>query len=410
MVNSQPSQWTSAQKNVVIASFLGWTLDAFDFFLMIFVLSDIVTEFHTTMEKMAMAITLTLAMRPVGALIFGRLADRFGRRPVLMIDIALYSALEFLSAFSPNITVLLILRALFGVAMGGEWGIGSALTIESVPEKARGWVSGLLQSGYSTGYLLASIVFGLFYQSIGWRGLFMMGVIPALLVLYIRRNVPESPMWHQARQQPKQAFHTVLMQHWKLALFTILLMTCFNFFSHGSQDLYPTFLEVQHKFDVHTVSMIAITYNIGAILGTITFGAFSESIGRRKAILTAALLSLIILPFWALSTTWIALIISAFLMQFFVQGAWGVIPVYLNELSPPDIRATFPGLMYQLGNFLASANATLQVFIAMQFSGNYSYALFIVEGLAALSIALLMLMVCRFSFVANRMQKINSVK
>jgi SHS family lactate transporter-like MFS transporter len=403
-MSTQSTQWTAAQKNVVIASFLGWTLDAFDFFLMIFVMADIVTEFHTTMEKTAMAITLTLAMRPVGALIFGRLADRYGRRPVLMIDIALYSLLEFLSAFSPNITVLLILRALFGVAMGGEWGIGSALTIESIPEKSRGWVSGLLQSGYSTGYLLASIVFGLFYQSIGWRGLFMLGVIPALLVLYIRRNVPESPMWHEAHQQPKQPFHLVLMQHWKLALFTILLMTAFNFFSHGSQDLYPTFLEVQHKFDVRTVSMIAITYNIGAILGTITFGTISESIGRRKAILTAALLSLLVLPFWALSTTWLALIVSAFFMQFLVQGAWGVIPVYLNELSPPDIRATFPGLMYQLGNFLASVNAPLQVLIAMYFAGHYSYALMMVEGSAAFLIAVLMLLSYRFAFVANRLK------
>jgi SHS family lactate transporter-like MFS transporter len=403
-MTSQSNQWTSAQKNVVIASFLGWTLDAFDFFIMIFVLSDIATEFNTSMEKMAMAITLTLATRPIGALIFGRLADRFGRRPILMLDIALYSSLEFLSAFSPNITVLLIIRALFGVAMGGEWGIGSALTIESIPEKSRGWVSGLLQSGYSTGYLLASVVFGLFYQSIGWRGLFMIGVIPALLVLYIRRNVPESPLWHEARHKPKSSFISTLKQNWKLALFTILLMTGFNFFSHGSQDLYPTFLQVQHKFDAHTVSMIAITYNIGAILGTIGFGTLSEYIGRRNAILTAVLISLLILPFWALSTTWLTLVIGAFFMQLVVQGAWGVIPVYLNELSPANIRATFPGLMYQLGNFLASINASLQVFIAMQFGGNYSYGLMIVEGGAALLIATLMLASYKFSFVRTELK------
>src|ERR1700688_2645055 len=189
------SGWTSDQKHVVAASFLGWTLDAFDFFLLVFVLKDIAAEFHTDIANVTVAILLTLAMRPVGAYLFGRAADRWGRRPTLMVDVLLYSFIEFASGFAPSLTVLLVLRAIFGIAMGGEWGVGASLTMESIPLHARGFVSGLLQSGYPTGYFLASIVYGVLFQYIGWRGMFMVGVIPALLVFYIRRSVPESPSW-----------------------------------------------------------------------------------------------------------------------------------------------------------------------------------------------------------------------
>src|SRR5580704_15193039 len=237
--------WTSEQKHVVAASFLGWTLDAFDFFLLVFVIKDIATEFGTQITNVTLAILLTLAMRPIGAYLFGRAADRWGRRPTLMVDVLLYSFIELASGFAPSLTVLLVLRAIFGIAMGGEWGVGASLTMESIPPQARGFVSGLLQSGYPTGYFLASIVYGLFFQYIGWRGMFMVGVIPALLVLYIRRKVPESPSW----QPMPGADNTlaVLRSHWGLALYAIALMTAFNFFSHGTQDLYPTFLQEQHK-------------------------------------------------------------------------------------------------------------------------------------------------------------------
>jgi len=383
--------WTSQQKHTVAASYLGWTLDAFDFFLMVFVIKDVAKEFGVDREAVALAITLTLAFRAFGAFIFGRLADRFGRRPILMLDVALYSVLGFSTAFAPNLTVFLIIRALFGIAMGGEWGIGASLTMETVKPEARGFVSGLLQSGYPTGYLLASIVYGLAYTSIGWRGLFMVSLVPALLVFYIRSGVAESPAWKPEHAKTGTVLN-VLKRDWKIALYAILLMTAFNFFSHGTQDLYPTFLQVQHKFTPHVVGMIAVTYNIGAMLGGLTFGFLSQSLGRRRTIIVAALLALPMVYLWAFSETAVMLAVGAFLVQFFVQGAWGVIPAHLNQLSPADARGTFPGTVYQLGNFIASSNAVLQTRIAESNGGNYSIALASVAVAAALAIVVLTLM------------------
>ena len=383
--------WTSAQKHVVAASYLGWTLDAFDFFLMVFVIKDVATEFGVGREDVALAITLTLAFRALGAFIFGRLADRYGRRPILMLDVALYSILGFSTAFAPNLTIFLIIRSLFGIAMGGEWGIGASLTMESVKPEARGFVSGLLQSGYPTGYLLASIVYGLAYTTIGWRGLFMVSLVPALLVLYIRSGVAESPAWMPAHAKTGTVMN-VLKRDWKIALYAILLMTAFNFFSHGTQDLYPTFLQVQHKFSPHIVGMIAVTYNIGAMLGGLTFGFLSQSLGRRRTIIIAALLALPMVYLWAFSETAVMLALGAFFVQYFVQGAWGVIPAHLNELSPADARGTFPGTVYQLGNFIASSNAVLQTRIAESNGGNYSVALASVAIAAAIAIVVLTLM------------------
>src|ERR1700735_3714039 len=265
------SGWTSEQKHVVAASFLGWSLDAFDFFLLVFVLKDIAAEFHTDISDVTIAILLTLAMRPIGAFIFGRAADRWGRRPTLMVDILLYSVLEFASGFAPSLTVLIILRALYGVAMGGEWGVGASLTMETIPPHARGFVSGVL-----------------FPYSV-WRGMFMVGVIPALLVLYIRRNVPESPSWSREAAVERGSTLEVLKSHWRLGIYAVVLMTAFNFFSHGTQDIYPTFLEVEHKLSPHAVGIIAVIYNIGAICGGILFGTLSERFGRRRCIIIGAL-------------------------------------------------------------------------------------------------------------------------
>ena len=382
------SGWTNQQRNVVIASFLGWTLDAFDFFLLVFVLKDIAQEFGAPIPDVTFAILLTLAMRPLGAFLFGRAADRWGRRPTLMADVLLYSILEFASGFSPNLTVLLVLRALYGVAMGGEWGVGASLTMESVPPHARGFVSGLLQSGYPTGYFVASIVYGLLFPIIGWRGMFMVGVLPALLVLYIRRHVPESPSWEPGAAARSSTI-SVVRSHWRLGIYAVLLMTAFNFFSHGTQDLYPTFLQVQHGLSPHTVGVIAAVYNVGAIIGGIVCGTLSERIGRRRMIVIPALLSLPILPLWAFSAEPVLLALGAFLMQVAVQGAWGVIPAHLNELSPNEARGTFPGFVYQLGNLLASANATIQADLAVHFGGNYGLALAIVAGSVAVIIAVL---------------------
>src|SRR6202050_5347101 len=383
------SGWTSAQRHVVAASFLGWTLDAFDFFLLVFVLKDIATEFHTDISNVTVAILLTLAMRPVGAFIFGRAADRWGRRPTLMVDIFLYSILEFASGFAPSLTVLIILRALYGVAMGGEWGVGASLTMETIPPHARGFVSGLLQSGYPTGYFMASIVYGGLFQYIGWRGMFMICVIPALLVLYIRRSVPESPSWSKEAAVERGSTLSVLQSHWRLGIYAVVLMTAFNFLSHGTQDLYPTFLEVQHGLSPHEVGLVAVIYNIGAIIGGISFGSMSERYGRRRIIIIAALLSLLVLPLWAFATSIVWLAVGSFLMQVTVQGAWGVIPVHLNELSPDDARGTFPGFVYQLGNLIASVNATLQADIAARYDKNYGLALALVAGTVAVLIVIL---------------------
>jgi SHS family lactate transporter-like MFS transporter len=380
------SGWSSAQKHVVIASYLGWTLDAFDFFLLVFVMKDVAAEFGTNVPTVAWAIALTLACRPIGAFIFGRAADRWGRRPTLMVDVLLFSALELASGFAPNLTIFLILRALFGVAMGGEWGVGASLTMETIPANARGFVSGLLQSGYPTGYLLASVVYGLLFPMIGWRGMFFVGVLPALLVFYIRRNVPESPHWNSAPSAQTKILD-VLRANWRLALYAVVLMTAFNFFSHGTQDLYPTFLQVQHGFSPRTVGTIAVIYNIGAILGGISCGVLSERFGRRRVIVATSLLSLLVLPLWAFGTGPVMLALGAFLMQVMVQGAWGVIPAHLNELSPDAARATFPGFVYQLGNFFASANSVIQTNLAEHFDKNYGLALALVVGTVAILIA-----------------------
>jgi len=383
--------WTRDQVNVTIAAYLGWTLDAFDFFLMVFVMKDIAAEFGVKISDVSEALFYTLAMRPVGALIFGRLADKFGRRPTLMVNVLCYSVLELVSGFAPSLTALLIMRALFGVAMGGEWGVGSSLVMETIPSKSRGIISGLLQAGYPSGFLLASLVFGLFYDSIGWRGMFFVGVLPALLVLFIRRNVRESPAWQVVSSRPRPGLWDTLRANVGLSIYAIILMTAFNFFSHGSQDLYPTFLRVQHHFDAQTVSWITIALNVGAIIGGISFGYISEKIGRRRTIMIAAFLALPIIPLWAFSDSPVMLALGAFLMQISVQGAWGIIPVYLNEISPDAIRATFPGLVYQLGNLFASKNGVIQAQYAESHGNDFATVLAVVIGAVAIVIGVLIM-------------------
>ncbi len=377
-----------AQWAVFIASVLGWTLDAFDFFLMVFVVKAIAHDFHATIAQVSLAIGFTLMLRPFGAFFFGWLAEKFGRRPILMIDILLFSFFELASAFAPSLPVFLVLRALFGFAMGGEWGVGASLVMESIPARSRGTVSGILQEGYPLGYLLASLVYLLVFDRFGWRGMFIAGVAPALLVLFIRFAVKESPVWEQSRGTRKSPdLIASLARHWKTFFYVVLLMTAFNFFSHGSQDLYPTFLQVQHKLDTATVSAITVIMNIGAICGGLIFGFWSQQIGRRRAIIISSLLTLPILPLWAFSTTPFLLGLGAFLLQMTVQGAWGVIPAHLNELSPPEARSMFPGFAYQVGNLFASCNATVQATLAAKYGGNFGLALAMVLAVAAIAIA-----------------------
>jgi len=380
---------TPSQRNTVIASFLGWTLDAFDFFILVFVLKAIADEFKTDVPAVSVALFLTLAMRPLGALIFGFAADKFGRRITLMVDVLLYSLFELASGFSTSLTMLIVFRVFYGIAMGGEWGVGASLVMETIPEKTRGVVSGMLQAGYPCGYLIASIVFFFLFPVIGWRGMFIIGAFPALLVLYIRRSVEESPAFLKNRHRVRRPFVTILRENIPLFIWSVVLMTAFNFFSHGTQDLYPTFLEAQRNYSTHTVGAIAIVYNIGAICGGLFFGSLSQRIGRRKAIVIAALIAIPIAPLWTYAQGPVLLAIGAFLMQFFVQGAWGVVPAHLNELSPDEIRGTFPGFAYQLGNLLASGNATLQAGLAAHWNGDYAFALLLVAVIVAAAVAVL---------------------
>jgi len=377
------------QYSVVVASFLGWTIDAFDFFLLVFVLGDIAKQFNSSVTVISWALTLTLALRVVGALLFGRLADRYGRKPVLIANVLTFSVLECATGFAPTLTAFLILRALFGIAMGGEWGVGSSLTMESIPAGWRGFVSGLLQSGYSCGYLLAALLYGVGFEVLGWRGLFMVAIAPALLVLYIRRNVAESPGWVRPEARAGGAPSQTGPRNIGRYLYAIVLMAAAATFSHGTQDLYPTFLRVQHGFSVHQVSTIAIIFNLGAILGCLTGGTLSQRLGRRRAIILAALLAVVLMPFWAIAATPAALAGTAFCMQFLVQSMFGTMPAHLNEISPREARATFPGFTYQFGNFLAAGNATLQVVLANKLSGDYGVGMAVVAGVGAVALALL---------------------
>jgi MFS transporter, SHS family, lactate transporter len=359
---------TPIQRNTFIACFLGWSLDAFDFFILTFCVSSIAADFQTKVSAVAEAIFLTLAMRPVGAFLFGMMADKYGRRLTLMVDIVAYSIFELSSAFAPSLKVLLITRALFGVAMGGEWGVGAALAFETLPAEGRGFFSGLLQEGYAAGYLMAALVYRTLFPMVGWRGMFVVGALPAFLIIYIRTKVEESPAWLQGRvaRDAESRLGKDIMSYVGTFLFLVVLMFSFNSFSHGTQDLYPTFLQKDHHFTPQTVGLIAIIANIGALLGGVFFGTWSEKIGRRKAIVIAALLAIPVTRLWAYSHTVPMLALGGFLMQFMVQGAWGVIPAHLNELSPPAVRGTFPGFAYQLGNLLSSRNVVIQAKLAEQ--------------------------------------------
>jgi len=365
---------TPVQRNTFIACFLGWTLDAFDFFILIMCVSALSSHFHLMPSAVLDASFLTLAMRPVGAFLFGFLADRFGRRPILMINIMAFSVFELASAFAPTWSFFLITRALFGIAMGGEWGVGAALAFETLPTEGRGFFSGLLQEGYAMGYLIASLTYGLFFTTVGWRGMFVIGALPAFLVIYIRSQVNESPAWLQGQmaRKGKPRLGRDILSNFGLFLFLVVLMFLFNSFSHGTQDVYPTFLQKNLQFTPRTVSAVVVIYNIGALLGGIVFGTVSEKMGRRRAIAAAALLALPIIPLWAYSHSAPMLAAGGFLMQFMVQGAWGVIPAHLNELSPSAVRGTLPGFAYQLGNLLSSRLSHYQAKIAeVRFGGSY---------------------------------------
>jgi MFS transporter, SHS family, lactate transporter len=371
--------------HTLFASFLGWTLDAFDFFVLVFVLPTVAKEFNRSVPDLAFTITATLAMRPIGALIFGWLADRYGRRMPLMIDVVFYSIVEVLSGLAPSYGWFLFLRALYGIGMGGEWGVGASLAMEAVSPRLRGFFSGLLQEGYAVGYLLAAAAFYFVYPHFGWRALFVLGGAPALLTLYIRTKVPESEAWERTRPD-MQKIKKAIRSNLRLFVYLVVLMTMMNLVSHGTQDLYPTFLKLQRGLDARAVATMAIIYNCGAILGGLALGYLSDIIGRRRAMAAAVILAVLIVPLWIFPRSLALLALGAFLMQFMVQGAWGVVPAHLTELSPPEVRGLFSGLAYQIGVLLAANVAFVEALLAEKIG--YATALAIVGASVSVGAAI----------------------
>ncbi len=348
----------------VFAGFLGWTLDAFDFFLVVLCLTAIAKEFHRSDKEIALSLTLTLAFRPVGAFIFGLMADRYGRRIPLMIDLVFYSVVEVATGFAHSFTVFLVLRALFGIGMGGEWGVGASLAMEKVPPKLRGMLSGLLQEGYALGYLLAAGCFFFVFPRWGWRPMFFIGGLPALLGLFVRFKVKESEVWKKTRQSNWSNLGREIVSHWKLFLYLTLLMMMMNFCSHGTQDMFPTFLQRQFGMGPTQRATITAISMVGAILGGVLFGLFSDRFGRRRAMITSLVCAILVVPLWAYAPSVALLVLGAFLLQFMVQGAWGVIPAHLSELSPDSVRGFLPGFAYQCGVLLAGTVAYIEAVLA----------------------------------------------
>lgn len=360
-------QSTKDQSAAVLASFLGWTLDAFDYFLVVLCLTAIGKEFHRSDTEMAFTITITLAFRPVGAFLFGLLADRYGRHLPLMIDLVFYSLIEVATAFATNYWTFVVLRALFGIGMGGEWGVGASLAMEKVPPRLRGLLSGVLQQGYAMGNLLASLCYLCMFSHFGWRPMFILGGLPALLALFVRKNVDESEVWRKTRDESWSSLGRSILSNWKIFLYMALLMTFMNLSSHGTQDMYPTFLQRYWHFDAQKRSIITMISSVGALIGGVAIGYYSDLKGRRRAIVTGLVLAVAVIPVWAFSPTTAMLVVGAFFMQFMVQGAWGVIPAQLSELSPDNVRGFLPGFAYQCGVLLSSSIALVQATFAEHF-------------------------------------------
>ena len=368
----QPTR--SGTHHSVLAGFLGWTLDAFDFFIVVFLFDRLAAQFGVSKKDIVLSTTLTLAMRPIGALLFGLLADRYGRRIPLMANVIYFSVIELLCGFSPNYTVFLILRALFGIGMGGEWGVGASLVMEAAPVRWRGILSGVLQSGYSIGYLLAAVAARFLLPVWGWRPMFWIGALPALLALYIRTKVPESEAWKQHRAANTAQVLRVVAREWKRFAYLVVLMTFMMFLSHGTQDLYPDFLKEVHKVSDIMRASVLIIANLGAVVGAILFGHLSQVAGRRKGMAAALGLSLLLIPVWAFGGRLAVIVVASFLMQAGVQGAWGVIPVHLNELSADAARGLMPGLAYQLGILFASPTNSIQYALHERFGYQWAMA------------------------------------
>jgi MFS transporter, SHS family, lactate transporter len=370
--------------HAVMAGYLGWTMDAFDFFVVVFLVDTLAQRFGVPKKEIVWTLTATLALRPVGAIVFGLLADRYGRRIPLMANLLFFSTVEVLCGFAPNYATFLVLRALFGIGMGGEWGVGASLAMESAPRRWRGVLSGILQSGYSMGYLLAALAARLVLPAWGWRAMFWIGGVPALLAFYVRWHVPESEAWRQKRAPSVPAIAGVVRRFAPRLAYLVALMTMMMFLSHGTQDLYPDFLKIAHGIAPHTVADVAVLYNVGAILGAVVFGQLSQRLGRRRAMAGALVLCLLVMPLWAFGGSLLVLAAGAFFMQMGVQGAWGIIPAHLNELSPDETRGLVPGLAYQLGILFASPVNTIEYALRDRIGYGWALAAFEAAVIAAL--------------------------
>ena len=370
----------SDHRAAVLAGFLGWTLDAFDFFLVVMTLTAIAKDFGRSDAAVALSITLALAFRPVGAFIFGLLADRYGRRLPLMADLVFYSVVEVLSGLAPNFGTFLVLRALFGIGMGGEWGVGASLVMEKVPPRWRGVFSGLLQQGYAAGYLLAALCYWLVFPRWGWRPLFFIGGLPALLALYVRFKVKESEVWARTRERDFSGIGRSVLRHWRMFLYLLVLMTAMGFVSHGTQDMFPTFLQRDWHLEPGRRALLTALSMVGAIAGGVLFGLVSDRVGRRRSIAISLVCALTVIPIWAFAPSLAVLVVGAFLMQFFVQGAWGIIPAHITELSPDAVRGFLPGFAYQCGMMIGGTIGYLQALAALHVS--YAWAMAITAALA----------------------------
>ncbi len=361
------------QRNAVLAGFLGWTLDAFDFFILTLVIDDIAKSFGRTRPDIALTLTVALAARPIGAVIFGIMADRLGRRLPLMINVVFYAIVSVLSGLAPNYQVFLALRILFGIGMGGEWGVGASLALESASPRLRGLLSGLLQEGYALGNLLSALAFRLVYPYFdslypgnGWRLMFFLGGLPALLSLFIRAKVKEPDAWHEHKTD-WETYRKSLPKYWQRFVYLVMFMTMMSFMSHGTQDMYPTLLGTvgYSKARIADVTMLS---GVGAILGGLVFGYYSDRAGRRKAMMIAMFFGLVMVPFWIAGHSPWRILLGVFLMQFFVQGAWGIVPAHVNELSPNHLRGFFPGFAYQLGVMFAASIPYVEAALGERFT------------------------------------------
>jgi SHS family lactate transporter-like MFS transporter len=359
----------------VASGILGWVLDAYDFFILVFVMDSLASHFGVSKGRIVATITATLVMRPLGAFLFGFCADRWGRRIPLLCCVLYFSLITALTPLAPSYSVFLVLRALYGIGMGGYWGVGAALVMESCPVSLRGLFSGILQAGYSLGYLLAAVMARTLAPAVGWQWLFWSGLCLAVWTVLLILFSPDT--YRQVRTETRPSLLRTIGAHWGNFVLLTVLMTLITCLSHGTQDLYPDFLRVVHGFSLRSAANMAIFYNVGAVLGAVVFGRISDWLGRRNSIYMALVICLLAVPAWAFggSVAWLAA--GAFLMQFGVQGAFGVIPAHLNELAPEGARGLFPGLVYQFGVLFGAP--CVMVEYALRDSLGYARALAVFE-------------------------------